>query len=56
MKEYYEKIRENVPNIEELDDEIVEEDFFQNKLSLYAQTQPAEKQDLGQLKISQRFI
>ena len=36
MKEYYEKIRENVPNIEELDDEIVEEDFFQNKLSLYA--------------------
>ena len=36
MKEYYEKIRENVPNIEELDDEIVDEDFFQNKLSLYA--------------------
>ena len=24
MNEYYEKIKENVPNIEELDDEIVE--------------------------------
>jgi hypothetical protein len=32
MVEYYQKIEENVPQIEDLDDEDVDETFFQRKI------------------------
>jgi len=33
MVEYYQKIEENVPQIEDLDDEDVDETFFQRKIA-----------------------
>ena len=35
--EYYPQIRDNVPLIEELDDEVVDADFFESKMAVQKQ-------------------
>ena len=52
--EYYKQIRDNCPLIEELDDEPVEENFFETKMALPKITKQIS--DFLSLKIPQWFL
>jgi hypothetical protein len=52
-QEYYKLIKENVPLIEELDDEPVEEGFFETKSKLKS---PKKAEDYLNLSMSQKFL
>lgn len=55
--EYYKSIRDNVPNIEELDDEEVTPDFFEKKISeCDAAAPPAKKADVIDLSVAKKFM
>ena len=52
--EYYKQIKDMVPNIEELDDEPVSDDFFERKVQ--QEVKKCTRKDFLELKMSQTFM